>query len=104
MKDLEGKEDTLDYNKYFKPEECPLCKSKLVLKNGKYGKFWACEKYPTCKGLVPLLLNEKCPECGHHLVERKGKWGRSFTGCSNYPNCKYIKKVKKSKAKKDSES
>ena len=101
MKDLEGKEDSLDYEKYFKPTECPECKSKMILKNGKYGKFWACEKYPECKGIVPLLLNEKCPECGHNLVERRGKWGRSFTGCSNYPNCKYIKKVKSKKKKKE---
>ncbi|MHC1716695.1 MAG: type I DNA topoisomerase [Candidatus Dojkabacteria bacterium] len=101
MKDLSGGEDNLDFEKYFKPTECPVCKSKLLLKNGKYGKFWACEKYPECKGLIPLLLNEKCPECGHHLVERKGKWGRSFTGCSNYPNCKYIKKVKSKKKKKE---
>lgn len=99
MKDLSGGEESLDLVKYFKPTECPICKSKLVLKNGKYGKFWACEKYPECKGIVPLLLNEKCPECGHHLVERKGKWGRSFTGCSNYPNCKYIKKSLKKKKK-----
>ncbi len=99
MKDLSGGEENLDLEKYFKPQECPECKSKMILKNGKYGKFWACEKYPECKGLVPLLLNEKCPDCGHHLVERRGKWGRSFTGCSNYPNCKYIKKAFKKKKK-----
>jgi DNA topoisomerase-1 len=101
MKDLSGGEENLDFEKYFRPKECPECKSKMVLKNGKYGKFWACEKYPECKGIVPLLLNEKCPECGHNLVERKGKWGRSFTGCSNYPNCKYIKKVKSKKKKEN---
>ncbi len=101
MKDLSGGEESLDYDKYFKPKECPKCKSRLILKNGKYGKFWACEKYPECKGVVPLLLNEKCPECGHHLVERRSKWGKSFIGCSNYPNCKYIKK---SKSKKKSKS
>lgn len=100
MKDLSGGEEELDMEKYYKPKECPECKSNMVLKNGKYGKFWACEKYPECKGIVSLLLNEKCPECGHHLVERRGKWGRTFTGCSNYPNCKYIKKVKSKKAKK----
>lgn len=99
MKDLSGGEEKLDYDKYFKPKECPECKSKMILKTGKYGKFWACETYPECKGVVPLLLNEKCPECGHHLVERRSKWGKTFIGCSNYPNCKYIKKSK-SKSKK----
>jgi len=103
MKDLSGGEEELDTEKYFRPKECPECKAKMVLKNGKYGKFWACEKYPECKGILPLLLNEKCPECGHHLVERKSKWGKSFIGCSNYPNCKYIKKSKKKeKIKKES--
>jgi DNA topoisomerase I len=100
MKDLSGGEEKLDYDKYFKPKECPECKSKMVLKTGKYGKFWACERYPECKGVVPLLLNEKCPECGHHLVERRSKWGKTFIGCSNYPNCKYIKKSKKKSKEK----
>lgn len=34
----------------------------------------------------------KCPECGGRLVTRKGPYG-PFMGCSNYPNCKYIKKL-----------
>ncbi|MBR1413436.1 MAG: type I DNA topoisomerase [Bacilli bacterium] len=34
---------------------------------------------------------EVCPECGNDLVIRQGKFGK-FTACSNYPECKYIKK------------
>ncbi len=34
---------------------------------------------------------EICPECGSNLVIRQGRYGQ-FTACSNYPNCKYIKK------------
>lgn len=34
------------------------------------------------------LNNEICPRCGGNLVRRNGKYGY-FTGCSNYPNCKY---------------
>ena len=37
------------------------------------------------------VTGEKCPECGGDLVIRNGKYGK-FTACSNYPNCKYIKK------------
>ena len=33
---------------------------------------------------------ENCPNCGSPLVIRKGRYG-SFTACSNYPSCKYIK-------------
>lgn len=34
---------------------------------------------------------EICPECGNELVIRNGRYGK-FTACSNYPNCKYVKK------------
>lgn len=34
-----------------------------------------------------------CPECGKPLVRRKGKYGY-FLGCSGYPNCHHIEKIK----------
>ena len=37
------------------------------------------------------LENGFCPRCGGTLVLRKGKYG-DFWGCSNYPDCKFIKK------------
>ena len=40
---------------------------------------------------APEETGENCPECGSPLVIRKGKFGE-FTACSNYPDCKYIKK------------
>jgi len=39
----------------------------------------------------PVPTGEDCPECGNPLVIRKGRYGE-FTACSNYPECKYIKK------------
>lgn len=43
---------------------------------------------------APEETGEACPECGNPLVIRKGKYG-AFTACSNYPECKYIKKEEK---------
>ena len=43
---------------------------------------------------APVSTGENCPECGSDLVIRKGKYGE-FTACSNYPECKYIKKEEK---------
>ena len=43
---------------------------------------------------APQETGEKCPECGSPLVIRKGRFGE-FTACSNYPECKYIKKEEK---------
>ena len=31
-----------------------------------------------------------CPECGGKLVPRYSRYGE-FTGCSNFPDCKYIR-------------
>ena len=44
----------------------------------------------------PKETGETCPNCGLALVVRKGKFGE-FVACSNYPECKYIKKEEKVK-------
>ena len=44
---------------------------------------------------APKETGEACPNCGNKLVVRKGKYGE-FVACSNYPECKYIKKEEKS--------
>ena len=42
----------------------------------------------------PEKTGEVCPECGKDLVKRNGRYGE-FIACSNYPECKYIKKEEK---------
>ena len=37
---------------------------------------------------------ENCPECDGYLIERKGPFSR-FYGCSNYPKCRFTKKISK---------
>lgn len=45
------------------------------------------------------VLDEKCPLCGKNLIIKKTKFG-TFTGCSGFPDCNYIKKeVKDTKVK-----
>lgn len=39
-----------------------------------------------------LIQQGICPRCGHSLILRNGKYG-NFYGCSNYPNCKFIKPI-----------
>ena len=43
---------------------------------------------------APEETGETCPACGNPLVVRNGKYGE-FVACSNYPECKYIKKEEK---------
>ena len=37
------------------------------------------------------IAHDICPRCGGRLVKRTGKSG-TFTGCSNYPKCRFVKK------------
>jgi len=52
------------------------------------------EAFSNMEKKAPTITGEKCPECNSDLVIRKGKFGE-FTACSNYPECKYIKKEEK---------
>lgn len=83
---VKGTDEPKSYGK------CEVCgEGEYVLKQGRFGKFLACSRYPQCKSTKPFLvkIGVKCPECKEgDLVVRKGK-GRTFYGCSRYPECKY---------------
>jgi len=42
------------------------------------------------KESIAELSTEICPDCGNKLVIKKSRYG-AFWGCSNYPDCKYIR-------------
>lgn len=44
------------------------------------------------KNYRSALDNNICPRCGGNLVLRNGQYGQ-FYGCSNYPKCKFRKKI-----------
>lgn len=93
-KELEGPKDT--------GELCPKCgKANLVTREGKFGLFTACSRYPKCKFIKKDPELEKinstgvhCPTCKTgYMSERRGRFG-VFYSCSNYPDCKYAIKAK----------
>jgi DNA topoisomerase-1 len=74
-------------------EKCPRCESNLVLKQGRYGEFTACTKYPECRYIKHKSTGVKCPKDADkagEIVERKSKRGKVFFGCSNYPDCDFV--------------
>ena len=74
-------------------EKCPRCGSNLVVKQGRFGEFTACTKYPECKYVKHKTTGVKCPKDGDRggeIVERKSRRGKSFFGCSNYPDCDFV--------------
>ncbi len=103
------------------PEEtdfiCEKCGSRMIVRNGRFGKFAACPNYPTCRNTKPLtpaplpvdpqesadnaegeetaqktpiIADFKCEKCGSDMVLRTGKFG-SFYACSRYPECRFTK-------------
>ncbi len=74
-------------------EKCPRCGSNLVIKQGRFGEFTACTKYPECKYVKHKTTGVVCPkdaDKGGEIVERKSKRGKVFFGCSNYPDCDFV--------------
>jgi DNA topoisomerase-1 len=74
-------------------EKCPRCAANLVIKQGRFGEFTACTKYPECKYVKHKTTGVMCPkdpDKGGEVVERKSKRGKIFFGCSNYPDCDFV--------------
>ena len=74
-------------------EKCPRCGFNLVVKQGRFGEFTACTKYPECRYVKHKTTGVKCPKDGDkggEVVERKSKRGKFFFGCSNYPDCDFV--------------
>jgi len=94
-----------------KPTEkiCPKCKAPLLIRLGKYGRFYACSKFPKCKyteSLEKNTLGVKCPKCQKveedksssspfagaregKIVEKRTKKRKIFYGCNQWPKCDF---------------
>lgn len=109
-RELSGASEKLEKGDIIVPVEetdiiCDQCGSKMIVKNGRFGKFAACPNYPTCKNTKNLskttndaivaqnaVSTEKCELCGADMVVKQGKFGE-FYACSNYPKCKNTKAI-----------
>ena len=112
-RELEEAEKTVSKETYEAPAEetdiiCEKCGSRMIVKNGRYGRFAACPNYPECKNTKqlnksgtaeaekePEIAPFKCEFCGSDVVVRQGRYG-AFYACSRYPECKFTKQKVKS--------
>ncbi len=90
---------------------CPECGGEAILKNGRFGPYFGCTKYPKCSFIAnmrgeakkraeiempsaakpkPILTEVPCDECGEPMLIRTGRTG-PFLGCSKYPKCRFSK-------------
>ena len=84
----------IEMPRVFSDEIFAKCGSKMLIKNGRFGKFLACSKFPDCKITKPFLdkIGVSCPVegCSGEIIRKKTKKGRTFYGCSNYPKCSFV--------------
>ena len=76
---------------------CPHCKSAMLFRWSKTGRFLACSGYPDCKHTINLnrkgeplhaeTHEVKCDTCGKPMSVKNSRNGM-FLGCSGYPECR----------------
>ncbi|MBE6621917.1 MAG: type I DNA topoisomerase [Ruminococcaceae bacterium] len=112
-KDLALAEKTVSKEEITVPEQetdiiCDKCGARMVIRQGRFGKFAACPNYPACKNTKPVdkdgklvektetaeKTGELCEKCGGEMLKRRGRYGE-FIACSNYPKCKNTKQILK---------
>jgi DNA topoisomerase-1 len=70
---------------------CEKCGAPMVLRSGRYGSFYACSAYPTCKFTKPKTkdIGVACPKCQAKLVMKTGRNKTVFYSCERYPECDF---------------
>jgi DNA topoisomerase-1 len=84
-------------------KKCPLCKGEMIIRLGRFGKFYSCKSFPTCKGMLPFeqkividsesenfkskYLGAPTAKDGKKMVLQNGKFGM-YWAHPEYPKVK----------------
>lgn len=85
-------------------QKCPICGAPMVLRDGRFGEFLACQSYPQCQTKIPLDKQGRpkkkarpsgllCERCGSEMLIRVNRRGEEFLGCANYPQCRHAQPI-----------
>ena len=71
---------------------CEKCGRKMVIKQGRFGKFLACPGFPECRNTKTIAKETgvNCPKCGGMILEKKSQKGKKYYGCENNPTCDFM--------------
>ncbi len=71
--------------------KCELCGGDMILKNGKFGDFYACANYPACRFTKRKVaeLDVLCPQCNSKISARRARGKSIFYSCEKYPECDF---------------
>ena len=73
--------------------DCDVCGNPMVIKIGRFGKFYACSNFPDCRNTQAIVksIGVTCPTCRQgEIIERQSKKNRLFFGCNRYPECEFV--------------
>ena len=90
--------------------KCEQDGGEMVIKWGRNGEFLACSNYPKCRNTKEFKRDDQgniqivesaaatmtdvtCDKCGKPMVRKRSRFGE-FLGCSGYPDCDGIKRLK----------
>ncbi len=74
---------------------CPKCGAPIIERMGRFGRFYACSKFPECKHTEsiegdPDTLDISCPKCKEgKITGKRTKKGKIFYGCNRFPKCDF---------------
>ena len=95
--ELDDAEKKLDGVRIKVPDEesdevCDVCGRKMVVKNGRFGRFLACPGFPECTFTKPIVVEMpgKCPKCGGRILKRTSKNGYTYYACEKGADCGFM--------------
>mgnify|MGYP005849858951 CR=1 FL=1 len=105
VEDIEKKSETADFKKMYKAPPKTEDNRNYLLRNGRYGMFWAHPDYPKVKDAKPLEIKKRglialygeIPKTndGRDFVFKSGKFGK-YWAHPDYPKVKEIIRIKNS--------
>jgi len=94
---LETAEKNMEGTRVKVPDEetdvvCELCGRNMVVKIGRFGKFLACPGFPDCRNTKKIVQETGgvCPQCGKKMLAQKSKNGKTYFGCEDHTDCKFM--------------
>ena len=75
---------------------CDKCGHKMLLREGRYGKFLGCSNFPKCRNIMPYNESGErksvcvCPQCGKNVYALKTKKGKTFYACEDREGCNFM--------------
>lgn len=93
VKKADSEVEKIEMKDQLAGKNCSICGAPMVVRMGRFGKFYACSRFPKCRNTETIVkkIGVTCPQCGKgEIVERHSKRNRVFYGCSRYPDCDFV--------------